>query len=86
MNIAAIKAYTSAAGVRPTLPARNKNAITDNYDIQAKNNYQSETSVKTPDDNIVSINIRSQEFQRFTSTGNIEKFAAVKGSLFDGKA
>jgi len=52
MNIQAVKAYSQAAGNRPSLPVRRREAMTDAFDIQApekteKKQQQGSTALQT---------------------------------------
>lgn len=81
MNIAAIKAYSTAAGVRPTLPVRN--TITDSFDGNGRSTVQKITD--TDDKNKPMGG--SSSFTLFNASGRIEMVSAgIKGGIFDGKA
>ncbi|GAB1429804.1 hypothetical protein MASR2M18_06370 [Ignavibacteria bacterium] len=81
MNIAAIKAYSAAAGVRPTLPVRN--TITDDFDDNGNGTAQkhAETIGKRYEP------AGGKElFALFNASGRLETVSSIKGGIFDGKA
>lgn len=91
MNIAAIRAYSQASGVRPSLPARNKNTVTDGFDVEVKSRRQTgqkaaETVTASFLKNSAGNEEQTERFALFTKAAQVETFAIEKGKLFDGRA
>ncbi len=92
MNITAIRAYSQAAGVRPSLPARNKSAVTDGFDVEIKPRPQAENAkyeaaaTKQGQNNAPRKEEQTERFALFTKSAQVATFAMEKGKLFDGRA
>lgn len=79
MNIAAIKAYSAAANVRPTLPVRN--TVTDGFDGNGTAQKPVETIGKRCEP------FGGKElFALFNASGRLETISSIKGGIFDAKA
>ena len=84
MNIAAIRAYSQAAGMRPTLPARNANAVTDGFDIAggrptAGTDESVQTGISAGKPGIAPV------FEVFTAGGTLRATPAQTGIMFDAR-
>lgn len=91
MNIAAIRAYSQASGVRPSLPTRHKSAVTDGFDIENASQRQAgqKTAGKVTSDflrDVTQNDEPTERFALFNKAAQVESFAVEKGKLFDGRA
>lgn len=102
MNINAVKAYSQAAGARPSLPERRREAITDAFDIELEIREKKEStkeiknSVTNQQTNMRSNSfftkhylqdfVQKEQFEVFTNKGAVRKDEYTKGTIFDGRA
>ncbi len=102
MNINAVRAYSQAAGNRPTLPERRREVITDAFDIELgvrekkENTKETKSSVSKEQTTLRSNSfftkhytqdfVQKEQYEVFTNKGSVRKDEYTKGTIFDGRA
>lgn len=102
MNINAIRAYSQAAGARPSLPERRREVITDAFDIELEVQEKKESTKEirnavTKEQSTLRSNsfftkhytqdfVQKEQYEVFTNKGSVRKDEYTKGTIFDGRA
>lgn len=102
MNINAIRAYSQAAGNRPSLPERRREVITDAFDtelevrVKKESTRETKSSAAKEQSTLRSNNfftkhytqdfVQKEQYEVFTNKGAVRKDEYTKGTIFDGRA
>lgn len=102
MNINAIRAYSQAAGLRPSLPERRREVITDAFDtdsteVKEKGSSQNTNTAQAENNSGLRSNryftgyytkdfVQNESYEVFTKNGSVKRDEFSKGTIFDGRA